>query len=76
MSNIKSPLSEFCDEREISGQIKAAFGAYLRSVYSQKLLMGVESETIHLVIGRLTQEQLNDAWQDFVQDLAKYLTDN
>jgi hypothetical protein len=72
--SIRSPLSEFCDARGISGQIKSAFGAYIRSVYSQKFLMSESGETVHLIVNRMSQEDLDDAWQDFVKDLAKYLT--
>jgi hypothetical protein len=71
---IKSPLSEFCDERGISGQIKSAFGAYIRSEYAQKFLLGSDSETVYLIIGKLTQEQLGELWQGFVLELSKYLT--
>jgi hypothetical protein len=70
---VKSNLSEFCEARGISDQIKTAFGAYLRSIYAQKFLMNENGETIHLVMGRMSQEDLADAWQDFVKDLARYL---
>ena len=71
---IKSPISEFCDSRGISGQLKSAFGAYIRSMYAYKFKMGSDSETIHLVLGRLSQEQLEEAWQDFIKELARHLT--
>jgi hypothetical protein len=70
---MKSPLSEFCDERGISGQIKSAFGAYIRSEYAQKFMMKESGETIHLILNRMSQEDLADAWQNFVKELAKYI---
>lgn len=72
--SIKSPLSEFCDARGISGQIKSAFGAYIRSYYADKFRMSESGETVHVIINRMSQDDLDAAWQDFVKDLAKYLT--
>lgn len=71
---VKSNLSEFCEARGISNQIKTSFGAYIRSVYAQKFMMNENGETVHLIMSRMSQEDLEDAWQDFVRDLAKYLT--
>lgn len=71
---VKSNLSEFCEGRGITNQIKTAFGAYIRSVYAQRFLMNENGETVHIVMSRMSQEDLADAWQDFVKDLANYLT--
>lgn len=71
---IKSPLSEYCESRGISGQIKNAFGAYIRATYADKYKMAESGETIHLILNKMSQEDLEDAWQDFVRDLAKHLT--
>lgn len=71
---IKSPISEFCDARGVSGQIKSAFGAYIRSYYAQKFGFSEGGETIHVIVNRMSQDDLEAAWQDFVKDLAKYLT--
>lgn len=69
----KSPLSEFCDELKIPENIKNAFGAYLRTEYANRFLLAKDGETIHLMIGRLSHEQLTDAWQMFVREMARYL---
>ena len=70
---IKSPLSEFCDNRGMSERIKLAFGMYIRTVYAQKYRINPNGETVHIVMGKLSQEDLSDAWQDFVKDLAAHL---
>jgi len=69
-----SPLSEFCDKLGIPDNIKHAFAAYLRTDYASKFKLSGEGETIHIVISRLTQAQLEDAWQQFIKDLVKYLS--
>ena len=71
---IKSPISEFCDSRGISGQLKSAFGAYIRSMYADKFKMSEGGETVHLILNKMSQEDLEAAWQDFVKDLARHLT--
>jgi hypothetical protein len=68
-----SPLSEFCTARGITGQIKSAFGAYIRAQYSKKFALSESGETVHLILNKMSQEDLEAAWQDFVKDLAKYI---
>jgi hypothetical protein len=70
---MKSPLSTFCEKRHISKQLQQAFGAYLRSHYAEKFRFAPDGETVHLIVGRMGEEDLKDAWQDFVKDIAKYL---
>jgi len=72
--SIRSPISEFCAKLGVSDQIKSAFGAYIRSVYADKFKMSEGGETVHLILNKMSQEDLADAWQDFVKDLARYLT--
>lgn len=71
---VKSPLTEFCDNRGISDRIKLAFGMYIRTVYADRFRMNPNGETVHLIMGKLSQEDLADAWQDFVKDLAKHIS--
>ena len=71
--SIKSPLSIFCDDRGMSERIKLAFGMYIRTTYAQKYRIKETGETIHLIMGKLSQEDLAAAWQDFVKDLAEHL---
>lgn len=71
---LKSPISQFCDARGITGQIKSAFSAYIRAVYADKYNMKESGETVHVILNRMSQADLEDAWQDFVKDLAKHLT--
>jgi aspartate/tyrosine/aromatic aminotransferase len=67
-----SPFSDFCSELKLNDNIKGAFNAYIRTEYANRFLIAKEGETIHLVISRLTDEQLRDAWQQFVKEMARY----
>lgn len=73
---IKSPLSEFCDKRGIPNQIKNSFGAYIRAYYADRFKMSESGETIHLILNRMSEDDLELAWQDFVKDLAKYIKES
>jgi len=72
--SLKSPLSEFAEELGIPENLKSAFGAYLKTEYANRFLLAKDGETIHLMLGRLTHDQLVDAWQMFVREMARYLT--
>lgn len=69
----KSPLTEFCEKRHVPKQIQNAFGAYVRTYYAERFRMNSEGETVHLILGRMSQEDLEDAWQDFVKAIVRYL---
>lgn len=69
-----SPITEFCNKKGISGRIKSAFGAYIRSTYAQKFAMSEAGETVHLIVNKMSQDDLEAAWMDFTRDMYKYLT--
>lgn len=72
----KSPLSDFCTARGISDRIKMSFGMYIRSVYADKFRMNPNGETVHIIMNRLSQDDLEAAWMDFVKELAKHISSN
>ena len=71
---IKSSLTIFCENKGIKGQIKSAFGAYIRSYYATRFSMNEAGETVHFIMNKMSQDDLEMAWLDFVKDLKKYLT--
>jgi hypothetical protein len=71
---MQSPLSEFCEKKDVPENIKEAFAAYLRSTYSLRYLLRSVTDTVRIMVNRLTQEQMERAWQEFVSDLRKFLT--
>jgi hypothetical protein len=70
---IESPLTSFCKKRGISGQIKSAFGAYIRAQYADKLQIRESGETVHVLLNRMSEDDLEAAWTDFVKDLYSSL---
>jgi hypothetical protein len=71
---MQSPLSEFCEKKDVPENIKEAFAAYLRSTYSLRYLLRSDTDKVRIMVNRLTQEQMERAWQEFVSDLRKFLT--
>jgi hypothetical protein len=71
---LKSNVSEFCENRGITGQVKSAFSAWIRARYADKFGMKESGETVHVILNRMSQDDLADAWLDFVQDLSSHLT--
>ena len=74
MSTSKSPITIFCESKGITGQIKSAFAAYIRAYYATKFRMNEAGETVHVILNRMSQDDLETAWLDFVKDLKDHLT--
>lgn len=72
---MKSVISEFCEKKGVSNNIKDAFSVYCRSVYADRFGLIKDSDTAHLLISRLTEDQLADAWLGFVKEMKRYLTE-
>ena len=66
-------IDEFCAKRAVSINMKEAFIAYIRSDYAHKYSMKPMGETSKLVVSKMSQEDLADAWKDFVMELARYI---
>ena len=69
----RTAISEFCDERGIPDNLKNSFTAYLRTAYAEKFMMRSDSETVHMIVTKMTQEQVAKAWLDFVREFRRYL---
>ena len=72
---LTSPISRFCEKRKIDGRMKDAFSAWIPSTYADKFRLSSSGETVHLILGRMSDDDLEDAWKDFTKDLKKYLTE-
>ena len=70
---MKSPIHEFCEKKGIPDNIKDAFSAYMRSVYADRFMLRHDTDTIRLLVNRLTEEQMEKAWTEFVTDFKKFL---
>lgn len=61
-------LNDFCDKKSLPDNFRKAFIAYCKSLYGSKYAMRDEGETIKLFLSRMTEDQLNKAWSDFIND--------
>jgi len=62
-------IQSFCEERKITKRIENAFVTYCRSTYSQRFTMNENGETVKLVVDRMTDKQVLEAWLEFVNEL-------
>lgn len=69
----RSPISEFCEKKGVPLTIRDAFAAYTRAVYADKFMLRHDTDTVRLLVNKLTEEQLENVWVDFVTDLSKVL---
>ena len=73
MPKPKTAITEFCEERGIPDNLKDSFTAYLRASYADKFMMRTDSETVHMIVTKMTQDQVARAWLDFVRQFRRYL---
>ena len=66
-------VTKFCVNHHMSKHLEDAFFAYIRSTYSQKYGLR-NGETMKFAVGKLTDDEVEDAWTDFVRDFREYLT--
>jgi hypothetical protein len=66
-------ISKFCEGRGIDIHLEEAFTAYIRSEYAGKFSLR-NGDTTKLVVSKMTPEEVGKAWNEFVQNLKKYLT--
>ena len=68
----RSVITDFCIKRGVPQHMRDAFNAYVHSVYSDRLGMK-DTDTLALLISRLTDEQISSVWVEFVKDVRKIL---
>lgn len=66
-------VTKFCLNRHMSKHLQDSFFAYCRSTYSLKFNLK-NGETMKFAVGKLNDDELEEAWQDFVKDFKEYLT--
>lgn len=69
----RSPISQFCEKKGVPITIRDAFAAYARAVYAERFMLRHDTDTVRLLVNKLTDEQLEKVWVDFVTDLSKVL---
>lgn len=66
-------IDDFCAKRAVSINMKEAFVAYIRSDYARKYSMKADGETSKLVVSKMSEDDLADAWKEFVLEMARYI---
>jgi hypothetical protein len=66
-------VSRFCLNRNIPAKIEEAFIAYIRSDYSQRFQMKKDGDTVKLVVSKMDEKQVEEAWREFVKELRHVL---
>lgn len=69
----KSPITNFCENKGIPRNMRDAFGAYVRTTYANRFDVAGDTDTIRLLVNRLSDEQMEQAWNEFVSDMRKAL---
>lgn len=67
-----SELSRFCEERKLNRQMEDAFVMYCRSAYASKYALK-NGETVKGIVDKLTRQEVESLWQNFVLDLRSTL---
>jgi len=68
MSNIK----QFSTERKLTQQIEDAFNMYCRSTYAERFTLR-NGDTVQFIVSRMTREQVEEAWNDFVREMRQLM---
>lgn len=65
-------IEKFCDSKTVSENMKSAFYAYVRTVYARKYFLS-NGETTKLIVAKMNEAEVEDAWKDFVAEFKRYL---
>lgn len=69
----KSALSEFCENKNVPVNLRNAFKAYAKTVYADRYLLRGDTDTLTIMINRLTEEQIEAVWKEFLSEMSKVL---
>lgn len=67
-------IDEFCRKRRITHQIQEAFTAYLRSDYALKFELHIDGDTNKMIVGKMSEDELENAWAGFVTELKRTIS--
>lgn len=73
MSPNHSPITEFCEKRNIPHNMRDAFSAYVRSVYADRFDIRVDTDTVRMLTNKLTEEQIEISWINFINDFKEIM---
>lgn len=65
-------IDDFCEKKGIATNMQEAFMAYVRSDYARRYFLS-NGETVKLVVSKMNDEEIEEAWVDFVSEFKRYL---
>ena len=66
-------IDDFCEKKNISANMQEAFVAWLRSDYARKFVTRSDGETTKLIVSKMRDDEIEDAWREFTTEFRKYL---
>ena len=66
-------IREFCEERKLSKPLEDAFTMYCRSDYADRYMIRTAGETTEMLVRKMTQSQVEEAWSKFVCEIKNLL---
>lgn len=67
---MENPISKFCELKGLPINIERAFTSYIKSMYSTRYQMHPDGDTVKTFVLNMSEQQIQEAWQNFVSDLA------
>ena len=64
----------FCKARLLPKHLEDMFTMYLRSIYAKKFDINQRGDTIKFILSKITDEEVEKIWLDFVIELGKTLS--
>lgn len=68
-----SNLQIFCERKGINQEMTDAFMAYVRSMNASKFMMKKDGDTVRMLVEKMDEDQVQEAWMNFVSDFSKLL---
>lgn len=62
-------ISMFCEQRGLPKRIEQAFIVYCKDLYASRFEINPTGDTITRLVGNLSTSELQDTWNNFIQDL-------
>lgn len=66
-------LEKFCEARGVSKGMTDAFIAYCRFAFGRQYELMKDGDTVKLILSKMSEEQVEQAWKEFVNDFSKTL---
>ncbi len=66
-------ISIFCERKGLPKRIEQAFITYCKDLYASRYQMKSSGDTVTQFVSNLTDQQIQDAWNNFILDLKNVI---